>query len=75
MRKTRQLILDLSDLALPALGCLIVCIGGFSGPHAGKLLPERLNALRDLTALLLALFKLSCLRTRIFIIYADQANF
>ena len=40
MRKTRQLILDLSDLAQPALGCLIVCIGGFSGPHAGKLLPE-----------------------------------
>ena len=75
MRKTRQLILDLSDLAQPTLGCLIVCIGGFSGPHAGKLLPERLNALRDLASLLLALFKLSCLRTRIFIIYADQAHF
>ena len=49
--------------------------GSFGSRAAGARLPERLNALRDLTALLLALFKLSCLRTRIFIIYADQAHF
>ena len=61
------------------LGSLVnagaIVVGGLIGMFAGKLLPERLNALRDLTALLLALFKLSCLRTRIFIIYADQAHF